>query len=180
MTPDGSSLRVSAREQIKRLKETNPEEARKLFKHDKWRDLVCSHKADLHGPIHALGLQRNPSRGRTHMFIQSLEYVSGDNSQPRRTRTSRCGVYKIQDMRNNIRRMFPGIGDCLADLVDTVYQNMERSPELVPIFLFILGADSKPDIKIGRSHISAQGSLFLRFLCRVCGSGIHCDAEVRS
>ena len=136
------------------LQERNPEEAQKLSKNEKWRDLVCSHKADLHGPIHALGLQRNPSRGRTHIFLQDLEYIPGDNSQPRRTRVARCGVYKIQDLRNNIRRVLPRMQDCLTEMVDDVYQNVEESPELVPIFLLILGADFVPDIKIGESHWS--------------------------
>ena len=47
--------------------------------------------------ISALGLQRDPSRGRTHIIVRIVEYAPASKELKYKFRTKGCGVFKITD-----------------------------------------------------------------------------------
>ncbi|THH20173.1 hypothetical protein EUX98_g8631 [Antrodiella citrinella] len=61
-----------------------------------------SHYANKDAMIHALNLQRDPSRGRTHMIFRSLNYVSEGEELKDRVRVVRCSIYKVEDILDDL------------------------------------------------------------------------------
>lgn len=66
-----------------------------------WRQSV--NVSDTSAVIHALGLHRDPSRWRTHIFFRQVLYTPKTSKGVwGKFRTVRCGVYRIADVLKDI------------------------------------------------------------------------------
>lgn len=107
--------------------ELNPLGAQIISDFDKW--CALQHYANFEGPVHALGLHRDPSRGRTHVLFREIEYVesaqqdlSNLNSKVRdRWRVARCGVFKVDNVRKDIASI---VGHGLGEQCDALLERL--------------------------------------------------------
>jgi hypothetical protein len=88
-----------------------------------WK-LWCNsnHDATDFGLIHALGLHRNPERGRTHIVFKHVVYVPTATNPRHKFRVLSCGVFRIKDVLRDVEAIMgldPGEGqEYLDSLVD--------------------------------------------------------------
>lgn len=69
--------------------------------YDKWTSL--QHYPNIEGPIHALGLHRDRSRGWTHVIVQEMEYTSlGTRRGQDLFRVVRCGIFRGKEIAKDI------------------------------------------------------------------------------
>ena len=95
------SEEAKAKERVEELKSSDRKEANKAADWVKWRQ--GTHAANTYCLAHALGLQRDPSRGRTHIVFRKVEYTPRVSKDFRyRFRVERCGVFKTQDVLSEI------------------------------------------------------------------------------
>ncbi|KAJ7922231.1 hypothetical protein B0H13DRAFT_1983716 [Mycena leptocephala] len=68
-----------------------------------WK-LWCNsnHDATDFGLIHALGLHRNPERGRTHIVFKHVVYVPTATNPRHKFRVLSCGVFRIKDVLRDV------------------------------------------------------------------------------
>lgn len=86
------------------MKETSPTEAKKAAEWMKYRD--GAHYANVEGLIHALGLHRDPTRGRTHIVFRSLKYTPKASDDVRyKLSVIQAGVFKLTDVYIDIEKI---------------------------------------------------------------------------
>ncbi|THH31046.1 hypothetical protein EUX98_g3139 [Antrodiella citrinella] len=127
------------------LKRTNPKDGQRAADWIKWRD--APHFANTYALAHALGLHRDPSRGRTHIVFRSLEYTPKASKDIRyRFTVAHAGVYKLTDVYPDIETMLrinPGEGkeyvDGLLDELDSM-----GNDDKVPILDLTFGEGIDP------------------------------------
>ncbi|KAL6306515.1 hypothetical protein BKA93DRAFT_729329 [Sparassis latifolia] len=77
---------------------------------------------------HALGLRRDPSRGRTHIIFQEVVYTPKASAQVRlKFRILRCGVFLIADVLGEIERLMnlnPGEG---MEYIKSIFDEMDST-----------------------------------------------------
>ncbi|TCD67331.1 hypothetical protein EIP91_000252 [Steccherinum ochraceum] len=97
--------RALSLQKVKELKSSHSgKDAQKAADWIKWRD--GSHFANTYALAHALGLHRDPSRGRTHIVFRMMEYTPKESKDIRhRFRVSHAGVYKLTDVYPDIERL---------------------------------------------------------------------------
>ncbi|KAH8101077.1 hypothetical protein BXZ70DRAFT_107136 [Cristinia sonorae] len=122
------------------LKAEDPQEGQKASDWIKWRD--GSHYANTHALAHALGLHRDPSRGRTHIVFRFMEYTPKASKDIRhKFRVSHAGVFRIQDVLTDIEGLMgldPGEG---REYIDGLLADVTRGENQVPILDMSVGDD---------------------------------------
>lgn len=90
-----------SRKRVEQLKQENPEEATMAEDWINWRQAANS--VDTEALYHALNLQRDPSRGRTHIVFRQAVYTPNDSKSIRKKfQVVNCGVYRIEDVLTDI------------------------------------------------------------------------------
>ncbi|KAJ7154619.1 hypothetical protein C8R46DRAFT_1117914 [Mycena filopes] len=90
---------------------TDPDSAARAADWSLWCN--SNHDASSAGVIHALGLPRDPKRGRTHIVFKRVEYVPSATKLKHKFRVLACGVFLIDDVLRDIEavmRLDPGEG----------------------------------------------------------------------
>ncbi|KAJ7034521.1 hypothetical protein C8F04DRAFT_1101240 [Mycena alexandri] len=91
-----------------------------------------NHNATQFGVIHALGLHRDPKRGRTHIVFKQVEYVPTATKVKHKFRIVACGVFLIKDVLRDIEtvmRLDLGEGQ---GFVDTLFYELDGTHAKVP------------------------------------------------
>jgi len=108
-----------------------------------WRQ--APNKIDTIALIHALNLQRDPSRGRTHIVFRQVEYTP-DASKTIRNKFQiiRCGVFRIADVLSDIEAVMgldKGEGqEYVQSLIDEL-DATDHAGQRVPILELKFGDD---------------------------------------
>ncbi|KAJ7746466.1 hypothetical protein DFH07DRAFT_962942 [Mycena maculata] len=130
--------------EIEAMSVTDPEGAKQAADWSLW----CSsnHDATQFGMIHALGLHRNPQRGRTHMILKVVEYVPMASKLKHKFRVRACGVFGIKDVLCDIESVMGlnrGEGqeyvDSLFDELDDTWIGPNRDTKVALYRFFVQG-----------------------------------------
>ncbi|TCD68132.1 hypothetical protein EIP91_011497 [Steccherinum ochraceum] len=116
---------------VQEVKATNPTKARILDDYEKW-SRTGSFAKDF-APIHALGLHRDPNRGRTRIFIMQVQHnPNPDAAAKAKFRVVQCGVFMIEDVLGHIRKGPEGSADAegRAETRKFVEEALEQSDKL--------------------------------------------------
>ncbi|KAK0187429.1 hypothetical protein F5146DRAFT_1064975 [Armillaria mellea] len=113
---------------------------------------------------HALGLARDASRGRTHIIYQEVEYVPSTKNRLDRFRTKRIGVFKFEDvwqdlgsrrrldideLKTSVRRML--------DEVNNKHGSVRIGGDVqIPIFWVMFSADIHDEVYVTMKTISQR------------------------
>ncbi|OBZ76097.1 hypothetical protein A0H81_03250 [Grifola frondosa] len=142
------------KERVDELKKTDPINAQRAADWIKWRE--CTNSAETFALVHALGLQRDPSRGRTHIVIREVKYVPNESKDVRyKFKAVRAGVFRIADALTELERLMnlhkgegtEYIRGLLADI-----DAADRSGQHVPILDLTFG--DEVDTWLGSNAIS--------------------------
>ena len=126
---------AEAKAKAEKLKLEDPKAAQKALDWIKYRESNTPTNSSF--LAHALGLQKDPSRGHTHMIFRELEYRPQQSKDFRfRFHVVRIEVFKIQDVLEDIEglmRLNPGEGkEYILGLVDNLNGNGRWGP-MIPI-----------------------------------------------
>lgn len=99
--------------------------------------------------IHALNLQRDPTRGQTHVVVRKLAHVTGPNIPKDfrfRVQVTECSVYRIDDILSFIKG--PASKDSNANvrasMKAVVDDLIKRSNNQIPILEYTVGPGISP------------------------------------
>ncbi|KAJ7512401.1 hypothetical protein B0H11DRAFT_2182743 [Mycena galericulata] len=87
---------AEVQKKIEAMSVTDPEGAKRAADWSLWCN--SNHDATQAGMIHALGLHRNPERGRTHIVFKQVEYVPTASKLKHKFRVLACGVFRLKDV----------------------------------------------------------------------------------
>ncbi|KAJ7034504.1 hypothetical protein C8F04DRAFT_1234152 [Mycena alexandri] len=119
--------RAEALKKIELMSRTDPDGAERAADWLSWCN--SNHDAMQIGMIHALGLHREPQRGRTHIVFKQVEYVPTATKLKHKFRVLVCGVFRIKEVLRDLEtvmRLDRGEGQ---EYVDSVFPEMH---EMVP------------------------------------------------
>lgn len=144
------------------LKAVDPQSAQGVDDSHKWHHVEATHYAVFHGPMHALGLHRDTSRGWTHIMFQELEHTPSPRGDFRsRIRVKRCGVFKVEDVLEDMEKLAASV-DSARERFENIKQQLKmaasrhKADAAIPMFIFSYGQDA------GAGVIRA-GTWFLRY-----------------
>ncbi|KAH7914305.1 hypothetical protein BJ138DRAFT_1177450 [Hygrophoropsis aurantiaca] len=107
----------------------------------KWR--LGSLGANSLAPIHALGLRRDPSRGRTHILFCQVEYTpNASRDMTHKFQIASAGVYRAKDVMPEIEAALhinSGEGKEYIDGLLADLDSAELGSEIVPVIYLLLG-----------------------------------------
>ncbi|KAK0187425.1 hypothetical protein F5146DRAFT_935028 [Armillaria mellea] len=118
---------------------------------------------------HALGIARDASRGRTHIIYQEVEYVPSVKNRLDKFRSTRVGVFKLDDVWQDLESRMglgPGKGkvyvrEMLEEFdLEPVKGRVGGPP--IPLFNLMFSAKNTLPIYLGMSRISQQKLVFMR------------------
>ncbi|KAI0053520.1 hypothetical protein FA95DRAFT_1481533 [Auriscalpium vulgare] len=125
---------AQSRERAELLKLIDPSKAQKAADWLEWRNLP--HEANTYALAHALGLRRDPSRGRTHIVFRQVEWVPRARDMRHRFRVRAAGVFRITDVLRDIESIMQiGRGEG-REYVDGLLEELDGARtgrEIVPI-----------------------------------------------
>ncbi|KAG7098141.1 hypothetical protein E1B28_000111 [Marasmius oreades] len=101
---------------------------------------------DHHASVHALGLKHNPTRGLTHVFLKSVNYVpNGGKDVVDRFEVVAAGVFAISDVLTEMDSLMnynPGEAKQVVDeLVEEFNRGMDRDGTRVAFFSLLFSDD---------------------------------------
>ncbi|KAL6302629.1 hypothetical protein BKA93DRAFT_827325 [Sparassis latifolia] len=88
---------------IKELQQKDPFAAQRAIDGKKWTSLNDERKVN--AIKSALGVHRDPSRGRTHIVMQLVEYTPKHRDMQHKFRVAKCGVFRLEDVIPDIVRI---------------------------------------------------------------------------
>ncbi|KAJ7868581.1 hypothetical protein B0H14DRAFT_3132623 [Mycena olivaceomarginata] len=121
---------VATQEKIERMTLTDPSGAARAADWHLWCN--SNHDATQFGLIHALGLHRAPSRGRTHIVIKQVEYAPAARQLKHKFRVLACGVFRVTDVLRDIEAAMglePGEG---LEYVESLFFELAGAHAKVP------------------------------------------------
>lgn len=126
---------------VEELKKTDIDAALRGAEWIHWRD--GSHDANTAALINALQLQRDPTRGRTHIVFRKVEYVPHVSKDIRyRFRVAQCGVFRIRDVLGVIEA-FMGLDSGEGrEYIDDLLTNLKETgsaSDVVPVLDLTFG-----------------------------------------
>ncbi|KAJ7695336.1 hypothetical protein B0H16DRAFT_1843041 [Mycena metata] len=116
---------------------TDPDGAKRATDWSLWCN--SNHDANNLGLIHALGLHRDPKRGRTHIMFKKVEYVPTATKLKHKFRIVACGVFLIKDVLRDIEtvmRLDLGKGQ---EIIDDPFYASDGAHANVPFVMFSFG-----------------------------------------
>ncbi|KAJ6469418.1 hypothetical protein C8R45DRAFT_1016962 [Mycena sanguinolenta] len=84
---------VAEQKEVECLSLTDPDGAERAADWSVWRKLP-----QFDTLVHALGLRRDPGRGKTHIVFRAVEYVPTATKLKHKFRVVSCGVFRIKDV----------------------------------------------------------------------------------
>ncbi|PBK98071.1 hypothetical protein ARMGADRAFT_1008585 [Armillaria gallica] len=118
---------------------------------------------------HALGLARDASRGRTHIIYQEVEYVPSVLDHLDQFRTTRVGVFKLEDVWQDIESRMgldPGEGKVyIREMLEEFDHRPARGPvdeALIPMFDLMFSATDDVQVYLRINSISRKKIAFMR------------------
>ncbi|EMD32330.1 hypothetical protein CERSUDRAFT_118710 [Gelatoporia subvermispora B] len=134
---------------IDKIRQTDPSLAQFVEDFFGWRDAACSNR--LYAYSCALGLHRDPSRGRTHLIMGELEYTPQVSKDVRfKFRVTKCGVFRIEDVLVDIESLATlknGAGRRYVDKYMQEADAMDRTKTRTPILVFMGVPGRRPLLK---------------------------------
>ena len=128
------------------LKKAHDPKAQQAAEWIKWRD--GSHHANSYALIHALGLHRDPSRGRTHIVFRFVEYTPHVSKDIRyRFTVTQAGVFKLSEVHADLESVMglnPGEGKEYVDGLLTEIGVTSASEDKIPIVDLAFGEGLEP------------------------------------
>ncbi|KAJ7931303.1 hypothetical protein B0H13DRAFT_1959813 [Mycena leptocephala] len=115
---------------IERMSLTDPDGAKRAADWQLWCN--SNHDATQFGLIHALGLHRNPQRGRTHIVFKQVEYVPTASHLKHKFRVLSCGVFRIKDVLRDVEVIMGLDHGEGQEYVDSVFYELEGAHAKVP------------------------------------------------
>ncbi|KAF8217692.1 hypothetical protein K438DRAFT_2006743 [Mycena galopus ATCC 62051] len=114
---------VATQEKIQRMSLADPDSAKRATDWSLWCN--SNHNATQFGLVHALGLHRNPKRGRTHIVIKEVEYVPAATKLKHKFRVLSCGVFLIKDVLRDIETAMALDRGEGQEYVDSLFHELE-------------------------------------------------------
>ena len=174
-----SSDRYDSIKKLEKLNTEDPSAARLQADWIAWRDSPPTHRKA--AQISALGLHRDPSRGRTHIILQTVQYTPDTSKDPRSKFTvTAAGVFRIRDALKAIEaamRLDPGEGasmvqevleECVyvyGKIIQCRYQGSRCSVRVARAdglvnkeYIELFGPGVRIAVRIGASRCSSAGS----------------------
>lgn len=134
-----------------RFAEREPERALIDARLQKW--LRGGSYACVNGPIHALGLPRDPYRGWTHIMVQCVEYTPGHRDRWR-FRVRDCGVFRKDDLLADIEDLMQKPPGWSRAFFENIHANMDSwsaakpwRNQSIPVNVMYFGAGLQCSIK---------------------------------
>jgi hypothetical protein len=121
---------VETQAKIERMSLTDPDGAKRAADWQLWCN--SNHDATQFGLIHALGLHRNPQRGRTHIVFKQVEYVPTATHLKHKFRVLSCGVFRIKDVLRDVEVIMGLDHGEGQEYVDSVFYELEGAHAKVP------------------------------------------------
>ncbi|KAI0798244.1 hypothetical protein C8Q75DRAFT_741096 [Abortiporus biennis] len=142
MHKDSCREMAEARAKAEALKAVDPKGGQQAEDWIKWRN--GSHFANTRALCHALGLHKDPSRGRTHIVFRNVEYAPKASKDIQyKFRITGATVYKIEDVLNEIELLMgldPGEGkEYLANLIHEIDEKNTDGAVIVPMLDLTFG-----------------------------------------
>ncbi|VDC07636.1 unnamed protein product [Peniophora sp. CBMAI 1063] len=136
---EGCTDRYNSIKKLEKLKKEDSVAAQRHADWMEWRDSPAAHRKNAH--ISALGLHKDPMRGRTHIVLQLVEYTPNTSKDPRSKFTIvATGVFRIKDVLRMIEPsmgLSPGEGPSfiqeVLDEVDRTARPSRDVTSLIPI-----------------------------------------------
>jgi hypothetical protein len=119
---------AATQEKIEHMSLTDPGGAKRAADWKLW--CHSNHDASKFGLAHALGLHRNPERGRTHIVFKVVEYVPTAIHLKYKFRVVSCGVFRIKDVLRDVEAIMgldPGEGQ---EYVDGLLDELEETSKV--------------------------------------------------
>ncbi|KAJ6572130.1 hypothetical protein B0H19DRAFT_1256040 [Mycena capillaripes] len=121
---------VATQEKIERMSLNDPNGVKLATDWSLWCN--SNHDATQFGMIHALGLHRNPQRGRTHIVVKKVEYVPTASKLKHRFRVVSCGVFLIKDVLRDLEALMQLDRGEGQEYVDSLFYELEGAHAKVP------------------------------------------------
>ncbi|KAJ7604686.1 hypothetical protein DFH06DRAFT_1113421 [Mycena polygramma] len=129
--------RVAAQEKIERMRLTDPSGAKRAEDWSLWCN--SNHYATQMGMIHALGLHRDPRRGRTHIVVKHVEYIPAATKLQHKFHVASCGVFRIEDVLRDVEAIMNLDHDEGQEYVDSICYDPAGRPGRVPFITLAFG-----------------------------------------
>ncbi|KAJ7466957.1 hypothetical protein FB451DRAFT_1560911 [Mycena latifolia] len=145
---------------IELLSLTDPDAGKRAADWSLWCN--ANHPATQWGLIHALGLHRNPQRGRTHIVFKEVEYVPTASKLKHKFRVIACGIFRIKDVLRDIEahmRLDYGEGQ---EYVDSLFAEIDgtRTPDVkLPFIDLSFGQGVSPWLGSGATNMDGLEGL---------------------
>ncbi|KAJ6600034.1 hypothetical protein DFH09DRAFT_1129272 [Mycena vulgaris] len=114
---------AATQKKIEAMSLTDPEGAKRAADWSLWCN--SNHDATQFGLVHALGLHRDPQRGRTHIVVKEVEYVPTASKLKHKFRVLACGVFRVKDILRDLEahmRLDRGEGQ---EYVDSLFDELD-------------------------------------------------------
>ncbi|KAK0234386.1 hypothetical protein EDD85DRAFT_843609 [Armillaria nabsnona] len=119
--------------------------------------------------VHALGLTRDASRGRTHIIYQEVEYLPSIKNQLDKFRTTGVGVFKLDDVWQDIESRMgldPGEGKVyIREMLEEFDHGPGKGPvdeAPIPMFNLMFSATNDVQVYLRNGSISRKKVAFMR------------------
>ena len=152
---------ANSRARVEKLKQEGSSLAQKEADWVEWRNL--SHYANTYGLQHALGLNRDPSRGRTHIVVRQVKYTPEEADLRYRFTITHAGVFRLADCWDAIDEVMGGRKGEGREMVEDIMRDLESTAvssgrEVVPMLDLTFGDGVQPWLGSSKSS---------RFLCYI-------------
>ncbi|KAJ7681136.1 hypothetical protein B0H17DRAFT_1206074 [Mycena rosella] len=114
---------AAIQQKIEDMRFTDPDGAKCAADWSSWCN--SNHDATQFGLVHALGLHRDPRRGRTHIVVKQVEYAPAASKLKHKFRVVACGVFRVKDILRDletIMRLDRGEGQ---EYVDSLFDELD-------------------------------------------------------
>ncbi|GJE94142.1 zinc finger MYND domain-containing protein [Phanerochaete sordida] len=137
---------AKSRARVEKLKSEGSSVAQKEADWVEWRNL--SHYANTFGLQHALNLNRDPARGRTHIVVRQVKHAPDEPDLRHRFTITHAGVFKLADCWDALDDVLGGRGEgkaMVADIMNDIDStSASRGADAVPMLDLTLGDGVQP------------------------------------
>ncbi|KAJ6469399.1 hypothetical protein C8R45DRAFT_1016921 [Mycena sanguinolenta] len=138
-------------EKIEHLSLTDPDGAKLAAHWSLWRNQEFT-QFQL---IHALGLHRDPKRGRTHIVLKAVEYVPAATKLQHKFRVVSCGVFRIGDVLRDIETVMGLDRGEGQEYVDSLFHELAGTHASVPFIDLTFGDGIEAWLGSGATNVDS-------------------------
>lgn len=128
---------------VEQMCDADPDATKRVAEWSLWHKSTQKHMVLC--MVDALGLRRDPTRGRTHIVLKEILYVPKANNPEHKFCVCRCGVFRIQDVLSQLETLLnlaKGDGPkYIAAMLDNVPGVKTASDGAVVPFLHFSGGE---------------------------------------